>query len=109
VGASVLTDFDHLVGMIAGAVYSEISTDLHATALMLIPAITFKVRKVLEPVRDLRGLSNTQKDELAKDLQIAIIPMLFSYEIDPVTINKVAPAITFAAAKAIKQATGGSL
>src|SRR5690348_12857137 len=94
-------EFDKAVGKIAGAIYSDISHQFPHPPLLLVPAITFKVRKIMEQVTRLRLLSMEQKAELAKDIKIAIVPMLFSYEIDADLIEKVTPAIESAALKGI--------
>jgi hypothetical protein len=96
-------DFDHTVGRIAGAIYSDISDLFPGPPLMLVPPLTFKVRKIMEQVTDLSLLSEHQKATLAKDMQIAIVPMLFSLEIDADVIEKITPAIEMAALKALSQ------
>ncbi len=94
-------EFDKTVGKIAGAVYSDINTKFPHPPLMLVPAITFKIRKIMEQITDLRLLSPAQKSELAKDIQKSIIPMLFSYEIEAALIEQLAPVIESAAQKAL--------
>lgn len=93
--------FDQLVGKVAGAIYSDISQQFPHPPLMLVPALTFKVRKTLETVTDVGLLSNDQKKELAKDICVAIVPMLFSYEIEPDVIDKITPTIEAAARKGL--------
>ena len=94
-------EFDRTVGRVAGAIYTDAISVLPQPALMLIPPVTFKVRKVLENVTDLRLLSDHQKAELAKEIQVSIIPMLFSYELDAAAVDKMAPVIESAAFKAL--------
>lgn len=101
-----IADFDKTVGTIAGAIYSDISRQFPHPPLMLVPAITFKVRKVLEPKTDLRLLSDGKKAELAREIQLSMIPMLFSYEIDETVIEKIAPVIESAAFKILLQIDG---
>jgi len=98
----IQADLDRIVGKIAGAIYCDIADQFPSMPLMLIPALTFKVHKIMETVNSLERLSPSQKVELAKDIQIAIIPMLFSYEIDSNVIEKITPKIEVAALNAIK-------
>lgn len=100
---SSITDFDKAVGKVSGAIYNDIVYQFPHSPLMLIPAITFKVRKTLEQIADINFLSATQKAQLARDIQVAIIPMLFSYEIDADVIEKITPTIELAALKALTQ------
>ena len=93
--------FDKTVGDIAGAIYSDIAASFLWPPLMLIPPITFKVRKVLEHFTDISLLSAEQKKALADDLRVAIVPMLFSYELDPDKIDTIGPLIEAAALKAL--------
>lgn len=96
-------NFDKTVGQIAGAIYSDINQRFPHPPLMLIPTVTFKVRKVLEQITDLRLLSKERKAELAKEIQVSVIPMLFLLEIDPGLIERMAPTIESAALKALTQ------
>lgn len=96
-------EFDKIVGRIAGAIYSDISRQFPHPPLMLVPALTFKVRKTLEQITDLKLFSEEQKAELAKDIQISIVPMLFSYEIDAAVIEQITPTIESAALKGLTQ------
>jgi hypothetical protein len=98
-----LAPIDKMVGRIAGAIYSDINNQFPVPPLMLVPALTFKVRKILEQITDLNLLTEDQKSELAYDIQLSIVPMLFSYEIDSTVIEKITPTIQSAALKAIKQ------
>ncbi len=98
---SDLAVFDRLVGRIAGAIYSDVSHVFPQPPLLLVPAITFKVRRVLESVTDLKYLTSAQKKILANDLRVSIVPMLFSYEIEPETIEELAPIIETAAFKGL--------
>ena len=97
-------DFDKTVGQIAGAIDSDIAGQFPHPPLMLVPALTFKVRKIMEPVTDLKMMSIDQKHILAHDIQVAIVPMLFSFEIENEIIEQVTPSIEIAAFKAIEQA-----
>jgi hypothetical protein len=90
-------DFDRMVGTVAGAIYSDVTHLFPHPPLMLVPAITFKVRKILEQVNDLSLLSTSQRAELAKDIRIAIVPMLFMYEVETEIIEKLSPTIESAA------------
>jgi hypothetical protein len=92
-----------MVGKIAGAIYGDIVSRFPIPPLMLVPALTFKVKKTIEPFTDLRLLSQNQRRVLAHDIQMAIIPILFSYEIDSNIIQQVAPAIEVAANKALEE------
>ena len=96
-------EFDKIVGRIAGAIYSDITRQFPHPPLVLVPALTFKVRKTLEQITDLKFLSKDQKVELAKEIQISIVPMLFSYEIDAEVIEKITPTIESAALKALAE------
>lgn len=98
---STLNDFDRTVGKIAGAIYSDISNQFPHPPLMLVPALTFKVRKIMESVNSLKYLSKQQQGLLAKDIQLSIIPMLSSYEIEESIIEEVLPTIEMAALRAI--------
>ena len=68
---------------------------------MLVPAITFKVRRIFEHVTDLKLLSEDQMNELAQEIGVSIVPMLFSYEVEPATIEEITPGIEAAALKAL--------
>ncbi len=94
-------EFDQLVGRVAGAIYSDIASIFPEPPLMLVPPITFKVRKMLEPVTDVRLMTDAQKSILAKELQISIIPLLFSMDIEADAIEKMTPCIESAAYKAL--------
>lgn len=94
-------DFDLTVGRIAGAIYSDINRQFPHPPLMLIPALTFKVRKILEQITDLSLFSQSQRNELAKDIRVSIIPILFSFEIEQETIEKIAPMIEAAVLRAM--------
>ena len=98
---SEIAEFDKTVGKIAGAIYGDINTKFPHPPLMLVPAITFKIRKTMEQITDLRLLSADQKAQLAKDIQISIVPMLFSYEIEADIIEQLGPVIESAAYKAL--------
>jgi len=100
-----IVDFDKMVGHIAGAIFTDINSKFPHPPLMLVPPLTFKVRKILEQITDLKLLSKEQKSELAKDIQIAIIPMLFSFDLDPVVIEKISPSIESAAFNALTKLT----
>lgn len=100
------TELDRNVGKIAGAIYSSIADRLACAPLPLLPAVTFKVKKVLESVTDMTRLEPDQKVELARDVRIAVIPMLFSYEIDPDVIEKVTSTIETAALDALQNKGG---
>jgi hypothetical protein len=76
---------------------------------MLVPAITYKIRKIIEPISDLHSLSDEQRSELAADIQTSIIPMLFSYEIDPKVIKTISPIIQLAAEKALSEGLNETL
>jgi len=93
--------FDRTVGRIAGAIYGDILERFPEPPMMMIPPITFKVRKAIEPFTDIRRLTTDQKKTLAEDIRVAIIPMLYSYEIDPEEIEKLAPVIESAAYAAL--------
>ncbi len=97
------TEFDMTVGKVAGAIYGDISRQFPHPPLVLVPALTFKVRKILEQITNFKLLSMEQKATLAKDIQIAIVPMLFSYEIEPETIEQITPTIESAALKVLAQ------
>ncbi len=95
-------EFDQVVGRIAGAIYSDISEKFPLPPLVLVPALTFKVRKALEPVTDLRLFSNSQRRILANDIHLSIIPVLFSLEVDPGVIERISPVIEPAVLKAMQ-------
>ena len=96
-----LDDFDKTVGKIAGAIYGDINKKFSHPPLMLVPAITFKIRKIMEQITNLRLLSADQKAVLAKDIEISIVPMLFSYEIEAELIEQLRPIIESAAYKVL--------
>lgn len=98
---SPASEFDHLIGRIAGAIYSDVSRKFPHPPLLLIPAVTYKVRKVMEDVTHTSLFSPDQKETLAKDIRISIIPLLFSYDIEPDIIEKIGPTIESAALRAI--------
>ncbi len=93
--------FNQTVGKVAGAIYSDIAEKFPFPPLMLVPAVTFKVRKVLEQITDPELLNEEQKEELAKEIQISIVPMLFSYDVDAEIIEQLTPAIKAAAFRAL--------
>lgn len=99
--ASKTKGFDSIVGRIAGAIYADTSVHFPFPPMVLIPGLTFKVRKIMEHVTDLKRLSHQQKQDLAKDIQRSVVPMLFSFEIEAQTIEKIAPAIEAAVLKAV--------
>ncbi len=91
------TAFDRTVGDVAGAIYGAIAEKFPIPPMMLVPPITFKVRRVLDEFSDVTRLSLEQKKTLAEDLRVAIVPMLFSYEIEPDHVDQLAPIIEAAA------------
>jgi hypothetical protein len=93
--------FDRVVGTIAGAIYGDLATRFHEPPLMLIPPITFKVRKILEHFTDIRLLTSEQRAVLADDIRTAIVPMLFMYELDAREIEEMGPVIESAALAAL--------
>lgn len=93
---------DAEVGRIAGAVYADLSLLFPHPPLLLVPGITLKVRRLLESVTSLRRMNAEQKDQLAEDLEVAIVPLLFALEIDPGQIPRMAPTIRVAARKAME-------
>jgi hypothetical protein len=95
-------EFNKLVGAVAGAIYSGINERFAFPPLMLVPAVTFKVKKVLQHNADVMQWSDEEKAEVAKDIQTAIVPMLFSYEIDPAVIEQIIPLIEFSAYNVLK-------
>jgi|GEM_PF-6065660 len=101
---SEIADADKTVGKIAGTIYTEITSQFPYPPIILIPALTFKVKKIMEQITDLKLLSKEQKIELAKDIQVAIAPLLFTYEIDAAVIEQIMPLIESAALKALTQA-----
>ena len=92
---------DSTVGKIAGSIYGDINREFFVPPLMLVPAITFKIRKLMEQISDLRLLSVDEKIQLAREIRISIVPMLFLYEIDADLIKKITPVIESAARKAL--------
>ena len=94
---------DKMVGEVAGAIYTSIQSQFPHPPLVLVPAITFKVRKLLEQAGDIGWLSKEQKAELAHDIRISLAPMLFSYEFDAATIEQIMPLIELVAFKALEQ------
>jgi ribonuclease HII len=90
-----------MVGRIAGAIYADTSLLYPFPPMVLIPGLTFKVRRIMEHVTDLKKLSKQQKQELAKDIQRSVVPMLFSFDIEARAIEKIAPAIEAAVLKAV--------
>lgn len=91
--ATSAREFDQTVGRISGNIYTGIVSEFQQPPLMLIQPVTFKVRRVLEHFTDIRRLSIDQKHALADEIRVAIVPMLFSYEIDPNSIERLAPII----------------
>lgn len=89
-----------IVGKISGTIYASIAHEFSIAPLLLVPAITFKVRKAMQNV-NVDRLTDDQKEELAQEIQISIIPMLFSYDIEEPLIRKITPAIKSAALKAL--------
>lgn len=94
-----IAELDKVVGKIAGAIYTDISRQFPHPPLLLVPALTFKVRKVLENITGIKYLTDEQKSTLADDIQVAIVPILFSYEVDADVIEQVSPIIKDAALK----------
>lgn len=100
-----MNEFDILVGNIAGAIYSDVSRQFPHPPLMLVPAITYKVRRIMEQVTIPSLLSASQKETLAKNIRVSIIPLLFSYDIETDIIERISPTIESAAFRAISKAT----
>ncbi len=100
---SGLAQFDITVGKIAGAIFGDITSKFPIPPLMLVPGITFKIRKIMEQVSDVKLLNDVQKEALARTIQISIVPMLFSYELEADLIKKLEPVIQSAAYKALKE------
>jgi hypothetical protein len=97
--------FDRMVGNIAGAIYGDLASHFKEPPLMLLPPITFKVRKVLEHFTDVKRLTSEQRMLLAEDIRVAIVPMLFSFELEAEQIEKMGPVIEAAALAALKGET----
>lgn len=95
--------FDKTVGAIAGAIYTDIASRFPLPPLVLVPGLTFKVRKVLETVNNIFCLSTDQKRLLAEEIQVAIIPMLFTYEIEESIIKLISPSIEQAALRVLEK------
>jgi hypothetical protein len=96
-------DINKLVGAVAGAIYTGINERFPFPPLMLVPALTFKVKKVLQHIGNTGQLSDEDKAEVARSIQVAIVPMLFSYEIDVDVIQQITPVIESASYSALKQ------
>jgi hypothetical protein len=96
-------NLDPIVGKVAGSIFWEISEPLQQgeSALPLVPALTYKVKKILTGVPKVGSLSQLEKEELARKIQVRLIPVLFSYEYDPQVVEQVAPRIESAALRAL--------
>jgi hypothetical protein len=97
------TETDKIVGEIAGIIYTDISSRFPYPPLMLLPGITFKVKKIYANVPDPFSLSKNEQKWVAKNIQTSIIPMLSSYDIEPALIKQITPIIESAAEKALAQ------
>jgi hypothetical protein len=95
--------FDKIVGRIAAAIYTDIAGAVTSSPLMLVPPVTFKVRKLLEDVTNLKMLSNEQLEMLAEDIRVSVVPLLFSLDMDPEVIERVGPGIQSAALKVLTE------
>jgi hypothetical protein len=103
-----LAAMDKIVGRIAGAIFCDIADVFPQPPLILVPPVTLKVKRVLETVGDVGALTKERRREIAHDIQVAIIPLLYSLDLDPVAIKKAAPKITMAAEKSLNQLIGGT-
>lgn len=99
-----INEFDKTIGAIAGAIYTDIAIQFPQPPLLLVPGLTFKVRRIMEPFLNLGALTKDQRKILAHEIQVAIIPMLFSLDIEYAIIEQVTPIIETAAYKALEQA-----
>lgn len=98
-----VTSFDRAVGRITGAIYGDLSSKFPHPPLLLIPPLTFKVRKALEGAGDIQALTPDRKKELAKEIEVSIVPVLFSLELPAETVRGMAPLIEAAALKALEE------
>jgi hypothetical protein len=104
-----LNDFDRIVGRIAGAIYSEINTKFPHPPLLLVPILTFKVRKILKAIAYLQRLSPGEKSFLANNIQKSIIPALDTFDIDAELISTITPLIESAAYNALMEESNGKI
>lgn len=96
------TPFDQTVGRVAGAIYNDIRGFFPHPPLMLIPAVTFRVRRVLEPFGENTDRIQNRANELADNIQVAVLPVLLTCELDAHIIEKIAPKIRTAAQSALQ-------
>lgn len=102
--AGVANDLDRLVGRVAGAIIGDVAARFDGTPpVLLVPTITFKVRRILEHVTSLKVMTAEQKEQLIEDLEVSIIPLLFALEFDSVQIHQMAPVIRAAARRAFER------
>lgn len=96
---------DRFVGKIAGAIYMDIAPYLkhRELPLVLVPAFTFKIKKILMKSGDVKNKTAAQIDEMGTDIQVGIIPLLFSYDINPDVIQLISPIIRSAVARVLKE------
>jgi hypothetical protein len=95
-----IDEFDRTVGKISGALFAEVFEQYPCAPLTLVPGLTFKVRKAMESV-NFKKLSLLQKAELAKDIRVSVVPLLFCYDVSSDVIEKIAPRIESAALKSM--------
>jgi hypothetical protein len=96
-----LLELDKWVGHVAGSIYGDLSLQFPYPPLMLIPMLTFKVKRILEPLQAPDQMTSARVGELAANLRNSIIPMLHSLELEPSDIERMAPIIETAASRAL--------
>ena len=92
---------DDDVGRIAGAIYMDVSRWFDYPPFVLVPALTFKIRKLLETIESVENLAPEGKDRLADQIRISIVPLLFALDIELETIEEMAPVIQEATRQAM--------
>ena len=96
-----LLELDKWVGHVAGSIYGDLSLHFPYPPLMLIPMLTFKVKRALEPLPSPDRMSAKRALEVAGRLRASIVPLLHSLELEPSDIERMAPIIETAASRAL--------
>ena len=86
---------DKLVAKVAGAICASFLEHpaINQISLVMSSGVTFKVKNCLAKMSSLKNLTEESKRILVKDIQNAVISVLFTYEIDPVLISTIAPGM----------------
>jgi hypothetical protein len=68
---------------------------LTATSMPFAPSINFIVRKYIDTVPSFEAISHDELMRLAKNIQIALVPILFFYGMDSIEIEKISLELEF--------------